>query len=127
MDETPLEVLKVNEDEVRTEYCDEDKHRKKDSENEKVTSQKKCYMWVVRGGDELHPVHLYNFKWTRSGKNVLEFLENFSGNVLQSDGYAGYDSAIDFWNKNHPEHQIIHSNCNVHARTFKSNGYNCAI
>ena len=51
MDETPLEVLKVNEDEVRSEYWDEDKHRKKDSENEKVTSQKKYYMWVVRGGD----------------------------------------------------------------------------
>lgn len=120
MDETPLEVLKVNEDEVRCEYWDEDRHRKKDNENEKVTSQKKCYMWVVRGGDELHPVHLYNFKWTRSGKNVLEFLENFLGNVLQSDGYAGYDSAIDFWNKNHPEHQITHSNCNVHARRYFS-------
>lgn len=20
-------------------------------------------MWVVRGGEETHPVHLYNFKW----------------------------------------------------------------
>lgn len=30
------------------------------------------------------------------------------------------DSAIDFWNKNHPEHQIIYSNCNVHARRYFS-------
>ena len=46
-------------------------------------------MWVVRGVEEMHPVHLYNFKWTRSGKNVLEFLDGFEGCVLQSDGYSG--------------------------------------
>lgn len=113
MDETPLEVMKVNEQEVREEYWDEDRHRKKETEN-----QKKCYMWVVRGGEETHPVHLYNFKWTRSGKNVLEFLDGFEGCVLQSDGYSGYDSAVDFWNENHPEHKLTHSNCNIHARRY---------
>ncbi len=118
MDETPLEVMKVNEDEVRSEYWDEERHRKKESEKEKPETQKKCYMWVVRGGEEGHPVHLYNFKWTRSGKNVLEFLEGFTGCVLQSDGYSGYDSAVDFWNENHPEHKITHSNCNIHARRY---------
>lgn len=118
MDETPLEVMKVNEDEVRSEYWDEGHKRKKEPEKEKTDSQKKCYMWVVRGGEEKHPVHLYNFKWTRSGKNVLEFLEGFAGSVLQSDGYSGYDSAVDFWNENHPEHQITHSNCNIHARRY---------
>lgn len=47
-------------------------------------------------------------------------MEDFTGGVIQSDGYAGYDSAIDFWNENHPEHQITHSNCNVHARRYFS-------
>lgn len=116
MDETPLEVMKVNEQEVREEYWDEDRHRKK--ETEKTETHKKCYMWVVRGGEETHPVHLYNFKWTRSGKNVLEFLDGFEGCVLQSDGYSGYDSAVDFWNENHPEHKLTHSNCNIHARRY---------
>lgn len=118
MDETPLEVMKVNEDEVRSEYWDEERKWKKEPDKEKQDSQKKCYMWVVRGGEDVHPVHLYNFKWTRSGKNVLEFLEGFTGHNLQSDGYAGYDTAVNFWNENHPEHQIIHSNCNVHARRY---------
>lgn len=118
MDETPLEVLKVNEDEVRAEYWDEGPPQKKETEKEKSGTQKKCYMWVVRGGEEAHPVHLYNFRWTRSGKNVLEFLEGFTGSVLQSDGYTGYDSAVDFWNREHPGHSITHSNCNVHARRY---------
>ena len=41
MDETPLEVLKVNEQEVREEYWAEDRHRKK--ETEKTETQKKCW------------------------------------------------------------------------------------
>ena len=112
-DETPLEVLKVNEDEVRSEYWKEERYRKK--ENDSGGKQKQCYIWAVIGGRE-HPVHSYNFRWTRSGKNVIPFLEGFKGNVIQSDGYAGYDSAIDFWNKNHPEHEITLCNCNIHAR-----------
>lgn len=98
---------------VREEYRDEDRHRKK--ETEKTETQKKCCMWVVRGGEEMHPVHLYNFKWTRSGKNVLEFLDGFEGCVLQSDGYSGYDSAVDSWNENHPEHKLTHSICHYWA------------
>ena len=39
MDETPIEVMKVNEQEVREEYRDEDRHRKK--ETEKTETQKK--------------------------------------------------------------------------------------
>ena len=113
MDETPLEVMRVNEQEVREEYRDEDRHRKK--ETEKTETQKKCCMRVVRGGEEMHPVHLYNFKWTRSGKNVLEFLDGFEGCVLQSDGHSGYDSAVDSWNENHPEHKLTHSNCHYWA------------
>lgn len=88
MDETPLEVLKVNEQEVREEYRTEDRHRKK--ETEKTETQKK----------------------------VLEFLDGFEGCVLQSDGYSGYDSDVDFWNENHPGHKLTHSNCNIHERRY---------
>ena len=72
-------------------------------------------MWLVRGGAE-NPVHAYNFRWTRSGRNVISFLEGFSGNVIQSDGYSGYEAAMDFWNENYPEHKIALCNCNIHAR-----------
>lgn len=75
-------------------------------------------MWVVRGGEEMHPVHLYNFKWTRSGKNVLEYLKNFANSVFQLDEYSSYDSTVDFWNKNQPEHKITHSKCNIHLRRY---------
>ena len=111
-DETPLEVLKYNEAEARNEYWEDRKYRsKEDAEGH----ERKCYMWLVRGGLE-HPVHSYNFRWTRSGKNVIPFLEGFNGNVIQSDGYAGYDAAVNLWNEKHPEHKIELCNCNIHAR-----------
>ena len=69
---------------------------------------------MVLGGE--HKVRTYNFRWTRSGRNVLSFLENFEGNVIQSDGYSGYDSAVSWWNENHPDHKIQLCNCNVHSR-----------
>ena len=47
---------------------------------------------------------------------MLSFLENFEGNVIQSGGYLGYDSAVSYWNENHPEHKIQLCNCNVHSR-----------
>lgn len=111
-DETPLEVLKYSETEARKEYWEDKSCRRKETEDGK---QSQCYMWLVRGGLE-HPVHSYNFRWTRSGRNVISFLEGFSGSVIQSDGYSGYDAAVDFWNENHPEHKITLCNCNIHAR-----------
>ena len=47
---------------------------------------------------------------------MLSFLENFEGSVIQSDGYSEYDSAVSYWNENHPEHKIQLCNCNVHSR-----------
>lgn len=73
-------------------------------------------MWVVLGGTKEHPVFSYNFRWTRSGKNVLDFLEGYKGNVIQSDGYSGYNAAINYWNLSHPDHKIELLNCWVHAR-----------
>ena len=111
-DETPLEVLKYSEAEARKEYWEDKGYRKKETEDGK---ESQCYMWLVRGGKE-HPVHSYNFRWTRSGRNVISFLEGFSGSVIQSDGYSGYDAAVDYWNENHPDHRITLCNCNIHAR-----------
>lgn len=36
--------------------------------------------------------------------------------MIQSDGYSGYDAAVNFWNENHPEHKIALCNSNIHAR-----------
>ena len=111
-DETPLKVLKYDKTAAEKEYWDDRQCRKKEAEDGDDT---KCYMWLVRGGGE-HPVHSYNFRWTRCGKNVLPFLEGFAGNVIQSDGFSGYDTAVEYWNKEHPEHKIELCNCNIHAR-----------
>ena len=111
-DETPLKVLKYSRAEAEKEYWPDRSCRRKEAEDGDDT---KCYMWLVRGGAE-HPVHSYNFRWTRCGKNVLPFLEGFEGNVIQSDGFSGYDTAVEYWNKEHPEHRIELCNCNIHAR-----------
>jgi len=65
-DESPVEVLKVNSEELKTEYWDEARYRKKadDLEDE---CRKNCYMWVVLGGTKEHPVFSYNFRWIRRG------------------------------------------------------------
>ena len=119
-DETPIEIQKQDKEAILAEYWDDSRYRKKkdddgeDEENAESKARKNCYMWVVLGGE--HKVRTYNFRWTRSGKNVLSFLENFEGSVIQSDGYSGYDSAVSYWNENHPEHKIQLCNCNVHSR-----------
>ncbi|MDY4465866.1 MAG: IS66 family transposase [Candidatus Treponema excrementipullorum] len=114
-DETPFEVLKVDESEVKAEYWNEGGYKKRE---DSYGQQKQCYVWCVLGGQEKHPVISYNFRWTRSGKNVLSFLEGFEGSVMQSDGYNGYDVAVTFWNERNPQHKITLCNCNVHARRY---------
>ena len=114
-DETPFEVLKVDESEVKAEYWNEGGYKKRE---DSYGQQKQCYVWCVLGGQEKHPVISYNFRWTRSGKNVLSFLEGFEGSVIQSDGYNGYDAAVTFWNERNPQHKITLCNCNVHARRY---------
>ena len=65
-DESPVEVLKVDSEELKAEYWDEARYRKKadDLEDE---CRKNCYMWVVLGGTKEHPVFSYNFRWICSG------------------------------------------------------------
>ena len=68
----------------------------------------KSYLWVFRGGDPDHPVTLYQYHCTRSGRVALEFLESYHGYV-QSDDFAGYDHLDQ---KPH----IVHLGCWAHAR-----------
>ena len=67
MDETPVQVLKEN----------------------GKTAQSKSYMWVQKGGKPDHPLILYDYSPSRSGKVPVKLLEDFSG-YLMTDGYDGY-------------------------------------
>ena len=55
-DETPIEIQKKNDEEIRAEYWDDSRYRKKketDGEDEEIAesqARKNCYMWVVLGG-----------------------------------------------------------------------------
>jgi transposase len=70
---------------------------------------RKSYMWLARGGPPGKPVVIFKYGNTRKGENIDEFIEGFSG-FLQTDGYAGYDSAVKGRN------DIIHVGCFAHAR-----------
>lgn len=86
IDETPLQVLK----------------------EAGRSNTSKSYMWVYRGGKLEHPVLLYQYQRTRSGRVALEFLSDYRG-YIQSDDFAGYDHL----DKN-PD--IVHVGCWAHAR-----------
>jgi len=86
MDETPVQVLS-----------------EKDRKNET-----KSYMWVARGGPPGKPVILYQYRRTREGRFVRDFLKNWRGTVV-CDGYKGYNSG----SQNLP---IRLAGCWAHAR-----------
>ena len=67
------------------------------------------YMWLARGGPPGKKAAWYEYHKTRAGEYAKDFLEGYSG-YLQTDGYAGYDSAV----KDMPG--IIHVGCFAHAR-----------
>jgi transposase len=69
----------------------------------------KSYMWLARGGPPGKPVALFKYSSSRRAENVDEFIEGFHG-YLQTDGYAGYDSAVK------GRSDIIHVGCFAHAR-----------
>ena len=53
-------------------------------------AQSKSYMWLYRtSGDAEHPIVLYDYQPSRSGKHAAEFLRKFQG-FLHTDGYAEY-------------------------------------
>jgi transposase len=86
IDESPLQVLK--------------------EPGRKNTS--KSYMWVYRGGQPDHPVLLYQYHRTRSGREALEFLDDYHG-YIQSDDFSGYDHLDQ-------KPDIVHLGCWAHAR-----------
>jgi transposase len=68
----------------------------------------KSYMWVYRGGHPDHPAFLYQYHRTRSGREALEFLDDYHG-YIQSDDFSGYDHL-----EQKPD--IVHLGCWAHAR-----------
>lgn len=69
------------------------------------------YMWVTMGyapGDK--PLLLYQYHPTRSGDVPKRFLEGYAG-FLQTDGYGGYNRAVEGTD-------ITHVGCFAHARRY---------
>jgi transposase len=94
MDETSLQVLK-------------EPGRKAES---------KSYMWVTMGYTvDNKPLLLYQYHPTRSGEVPDKFLKDYSG-YLQTDGYAGYNKAVE-------NNDIIHVGCFAHARRYFEQAY----
>jgi len=72
----------------------------------KNTSQSQ--MWVARGGPPGHPVVLFHYDPSRSGRVAKEIVGGFKG-YLQTDGFAGYNAVGE-------QEGIIHVGCLVHVR-----------
>ncbi len=85
-DETTLQVLK-----------EPDKH-----------ARQKSYMWVRVGGPPAQPIRLFHYADSRRGEVASALLASYEG-YLQTDDYAGYNSAC---NKNN----ITQLGCWAHAR-----------
>jgi transposase len=69
----------------------------------------KSYMWLARGGPPGKPVVIFKYSSSRKAENIDEFVDGFRG-YLQTDGYAGYDSAVN------GRRDIIHVGCFANAR-----------
>jgi transposase len=70
---------------------------------------RKSYMWLARGGPPGKGVVIFKYSSSRKAENIDEFTDGFSG-FLQTDGYAGYDSAVS------GRADIIHVGCFAHSR-----------
>lgn len=105
-DETPVKVINQKPDEIKNELGVQEDAELKDRE--------KCYIWVLMGGKENHPVLEYNFRWTRCKNNVLPLIEGFSG-YMMTDGLSSYHTTAEEYNKTHNK-KIISCACNAHNR-----------
>ena len=70
---------------------------------------KKSYIWLSMGGPPDKTVSIYQYRQTRAGAHAKEILEGYRG-FLQTDGYSGYDSALE------GNSAVIHVGCFAHAR-----------
>ena len=71
-------------------------------------AQSQSYLWVLRGGEQNHPLIYYEYDPSRSGEVPKRLLRGFQG-FLQTDGYEGY-AAIG------REPGIHHVGCWAHTR-----------
>jgi len=71
-------------------------------------AQSKSYLWVQRGGPPNKQVVLFDYDPGRSQSVPLRLLDGFHG-ALQTDGYAGYNAAVN-------QNGLIHLGCWAHAR-----------
>lgn len=67
------------------------------------------WIWVMRGGPPDKPVVLFDYDKSRGADVAKRLLDGFEGRYLQSDGYAGYDAAVD-------NDAVTHIGCMDHAR-----------
>ena len=86
MDETPVKVLRL----------------------ERTGKDGQGYMWLARGGPAERPAVRYRFAPGRGSEHARSYLGDFSG-FLQTDGYAGYDTAL-------AGSTVTHVACWAHAR-----------
>lgn len=105
-DETPVKVINQKTDEIKSELGLQ--------KDDKLKDREKCYIWVLMGGKENHPVLEYNFRWTRCKNNVLPLIEGFSG-YMMTDGLSSFHTTAEEYNETH-ENKIISCACNAHNR-----------
>ena len=67
------------------------------------------WIWVMHGGPPDKPVVLFDYDKSRGGAVAKRLLDGFEGRYVQSDGYAGYDAAVD-------TSRVTHIGCFDHAR-----------
>jgi transposase len=70
---------------------------------------RKSYMRLARGGPPGKPAVIFKYSSSRKAEDIDEFIGGFSG-YLQTDGCAGYDSAVS------GRGDIIQAGCFAHAR-----------
>lgn len=107
-DETVLQVLNLNEEEIKAELNE-------DKEGKDYSNRQKCYVWVMMGGTKEHPVLDYNFRWTRSKNNIRPLLEGFEG-FMMTDALSSYRTTADEINEEAGFTKIVSCSCNAHCR-----------
>jgi len=72
------------------------------------TAQSQSYLWVQRGGPPQQPIVLFDYDPSRSQSVPVRLLSGYQG-YLQTDGYDGYNAAIQ-------ANALVHVGCWAHAR-----------
>lgn len=99
----PLYQL-MHQDLVRSHYAQVDETPVQVLQQPKGQSQRH-FMWAYLGWVDDKPVVLYDYQPTHGGQAAVQFLEGFRG-ILQTDGYAAYNSVLN----------VTHANDWAHAR-----------